>query len=66
MVIAEALLVLAVARARIDYIEEQTEAEPIPLADTKPVAMETDIGNSNCPLDNSESLAVCCAPNVRK
>jgi hypothetical protein len=66
MAFAETLPVLVVARARIDYIEEQTEAEPILLIDTELAVMEADIDNSNCPLDNSGSLAVYCAPNVRE
>ncbi len=57
---------LAVAWAQIDCIEEQTGTEPILLADTEPVVKEVDIGSSNCPLDNSESLAVCCTPNARE
>ena len=57
---------LVVVETRIDCTEERTEAELIPLAYTEHVAMEADIGNSNCPLDNSESLAVCCTPNVRE
>ncbi len=41
-------------------------AELILLADTELVAMEADTDNSNCPLDNSEYLAVCCAPNAQE
>ncbi len=57
---------LVVARARINCIEERTEAEPILLVDNELVVMEADIDNSNCPLDNSGSLAVYCAPNVQE
>ena len=66
MVIAEALLVLVVARSRIDCIEEQTGAEPVLPADIELTAMEANTDNSNCPNGNSESSAVYCAPNVRE
>jgi hypothetical protein len=66
MVFAEAPPALVVARARTDCIEERTKAEPILLANTELAAMQADTDNSNCPLNNSESLAVYCAPNVRQ
>ncbi len=40
--------------------------EPILLADTELAVMEADTDNSNCPLDNSESLAIYCTPNVQE
>jgi len=58
--------VLAVARARIDYIEEQTEAEPALPADIELEVMEADTDNSNYPLGNSESFVVYCVPDVRE
>ncbi len=57
---------IVVARARIDCIEERTEAKPILVAEIELAAMEVDTDNLNCPLDNSECLAVYCAPNVRE
>jgi hypothetical protein len=66
MVSVEVLPVLAAVQARIDCIEERTEAEPILPADIELVAMVVDTGSSNCPLGNSENLAICYAPNVQE
>ena len=50
MVVAEAFLETAVARAQIGCIEEQTGVEPILPVGIELAVMAADTDNSNCPL----------------
>jgi hypothetical protein len=52
MVIAAVFLEIAVAWARIDYIEEQTGVEPTLPASIELEVMAADTDSSNCPLGN--------------
>ncbi len=66
MVVAELLLAVVAARARIDRTEARTVAEPIPLADIGLAGKEADIDRSSYPLGNYEDSAGCCAPSAQE
>ena len=66
MVVAELLLAVVAAWARIDQTEVQTGAEPIPLADIGLAGKEADIDNSSCPPGNYEGSAEYYVPNAQE
>jgi hypothetical protein len=66
MVVAELLLAVVAARARIDQTEVRTVAEPIPLADIGLAGKEADTDSSSYPLGSYEDSAECCVPSAQE